>query len=616
MTQNNKPYPINHNSYPDIFIKQILSEVKTIAMVGASPNWNRPSFFAMKYLQHKGYRIYPVNPRALGQKILGEPVFSNLEELPQTVDMVDIFRNSSEAGQISDDAIQHGAKIVWMQLGVVNLEAAKRAEANGIRVVMDRCPKIEFSRLFGELSWHGFDSHVISSKRRPIGTTEKLTKLSTHDIQFLDQGRAGFETRAIHAGASPDPSTGARSTPIFQTTAYVFDDADHAASLFNLQTFGNIYSRLSNPTTSVLEERIASLENGKGTTCTASGHSAQLLALLPLMEPGDRIVASNKLYGGSITQFGKTFKKFDWHCDFVDMDDLDTLKTIANKPRVKALFAESLANPGGVVTDIGALKKTTSEIGIPLIIDNTMATPYLCQPIKHGADIVLHSTTKFLSGHGNAMGGAVVDSGTFNWFQNNKFPSLSQPEPAYHGLTFYETFGDLAFTTYGHAVGLRDLGPTMAPMNAYLTIMGIETLPLRMKRHVENAQAVAEFLDQHSAVSWVSYAGLSDSPYYNLAQQYLPRGAGSVFTFGIVGGYEAGIECVQKCELFSHLANIGDTRSLILHPASTTHRQLTEEQRTAAGAGDDVIRLSIGLETIDDIILDLERALHFSASLK
>ena len=334
------------------------------------------------------------------------------------------------------------------------------------------------------------------------------------------------------------------------------------------------------------------------------------------MEPGDRIVASNKLYGGSITQFGKTFKKFDWHCDFVDMDDLDTLKTIANKPRVKALFAESLANPGGVVTDIGALKKTTSEIGIPLIIDNTMATPYLCQPIKHGADIVLHSTTKFLSGHGNAMGGAVVDSGTFNWFQNNKFPSLSQPEPAYHGLTFYETFGDLAFTTYGHAVGLRDLGPTMAPMNAYLTIMGIETLPLRMKRHVENAQAVAEFLDQHSAVSWVSYAGLSDSPYYNLAQQYLPRGAGSVFTFGIVGGYEAGIECVQKCELFSHLANIGDTRSLILHPASTTHRQLTEEQRTAAGAGDDVIRLSIGLETIDDIILDLERALHFSASLK
>jgi O-acetylhomoserine (thiol)-lyase len=620
MAETDPTIEIDHNAYSDDYIKTILAEIRTIAMVGASPNWRRPSNFAMKYLQAKGYKVYPVNPGVAGTEILGERVYANLGELPETVDMVDIFRNSEAAGPITDAAVEHGAKVVWLQLGVRHDAAASRAEARGVQVVMDRCPKIEFSRLYGELSWHGFNSNIISSKRRVVGKASAPS--GSAKAENLDENKGstkqrigrtvrspGFETRAIHAGAAPDPTTGARSTPIFQTTAFVFDDVDHAASLFNLQTFGNIYARLSNPTTSVLEERIASLEDGRGTTCTASGHSAQLVALLPLMEPGDRIIASTKLYGGSITQFGKTFKKFDWHCSFVDMDDPDALRQAAAEPRVKAIYAESLANPGGVITDIEALKEVAIEIGVPLIIDNTMATPYLCQPFKHGADIIIHSTTKFLSGHGNAMGGAIVDSGTFDWFQNDKFPALSQPEPAYHGLTFFETFGDLAYTTYGHAVGLRDLGPTMAPMNAYLTIMGTETLGLRMQRHVENAQQVAEYLDGHPAVAWVSYAGLHSSPYHALAQKYLPKGAGSVFTFGVKGGFQAGVKCVETCVLFSHLANVGDTRSLILHPASTTHRQLTDEQRTTAGAGDDVIRVSIGLETVEDIIADLEMAL-------
>ena len=598
---------LSEPSYSDDFIKSILADVKTIAMVGASPNWNRPSYFAMKYLQSKGYKVFPVNPVAAGQEILGEVVYPSLDKLPKQVDMVDIFRKSEDAGEITDQAISHGAKIIWMQLGVINNEAAARAEKKGLRVVMDRCPKIEFSRLFGELSWHGFNSKVISSKRRSKGIAEQSRHSNSAETITATPG---FETKAIHSGASPDPTTGARSTPIYQTTAYVFDDADHAASLFNLQTFGNIYSRLSNPTTAVLEEKISSLENGRGATCTASGHSAQLLALLPIMDPGDTLIASTKLYGGSITQFGKTFKKFNWNCKFVDFDDVISVEEAANGSSVKAIFGESLANPGGVVSDIDALSSIAKSVGIPLIIDNTMATPFLCQPIQHGADIVVHSTTKFLSGHGNAMGGAIVDSGTFDWAQNDKYPSLAQPEEAYHGLNFYESFGDLAYTTYGHAVGLRDLGPTMAPMNAYLTIMGIETLALRMEKHVANAEVVANYLDNHEKVSWVSYAGLEESKYFHLATKYLPRGAGSVFTFGIKGGYDAGVEFVEKCQLLSHLANIGDTRSLVLHPASTTHRQLTDTQRISAGAGDDVIRLSIGLETVEDIIADLAQALR------
>jgi len=418
----------------------------------------------------------------------------------------------------------------------------------------------------------------------------------------------GFDTLTIHAGAAPDAATGARSTPIYQTTAYVFDDVDHAASLFNLQSSGWIYSRLTNPTTAVLEERVAILEGGRGATATASGHSAQILAFFPLMQPGDEFLASRRLYGGSITQFGRTFQKFGWNVIFVDGDDPENFRR-ALTPKCKAIFCESLANPGGVISDLEAIAKIAHEAGIPLIVDNTMATPYLCRPIEWGADLVVHSTTKFLSGHGNAMGGMVVDSGKFDWARSGKFPSLSEPEPAYHGTVFSEIFGDLAYTMHAHAVGLRDLGPTMAPLNAFLTITGTETLSLRMQRHIENASAVARFLEGHDQIAWVSYAGLDSSPYRQLAAKYLPKGAGSVFTFGVKGGYQAGIKLVESVELLSHLANVGDTRSLIIHPASTTHRQLSDEQKIAAGAGPDVVRISVGLEDPKDILRDLDRGL-------
>jgi O-acetylhomoserine (thiol)-lyase len=419
----------------------------------------------------------------------------------------------------------------------------------------------------------------------------------------------GFETRAIHAGTPPDPTTGARITPIYHTTAYVFDDVDHAASLFDLSTFGYIYSRLTNPTVAALEEKVASLENGRGGTACASGHAAQLLAFFSFMEAGDQFIASKKLYGGSITQLGKTFRKFGWEAVFVDPGDPRNFAR-ALTPKTKAIFVENLANPGGVVVDIEPLAEIARKAGIPLIVDNTLASPYLCRPIEWGADVVIHSLTKFLGGHGNAMGGVVVDSGKFDWAQNDKFGGLTAPEAAYHGLRFYETFGDMALVMHMKAVGLRDLGPALSPMNAFLILTGIETLALRMQRHCENAQAVAEFLEHHPQVSWISYAGLKSSPYYRLARKYMPGGAGSVFTFGLKGGYEAGIKVVETCELLSHLANIGDTRSLILHPASTTHRQLSETQRVAAGAGPDVVRLSIGLETVDDIISDLDQALR------
>ena len=418
----------------------------------------------------------------------------------------------------------------------------------------------------------------------------------------------GLETLAIHAGAGPDPATGARSTPIYQTTSYVFDDVDHAASLFNLQTYGFIYSRLTNPTVSVLEERVAALEGGKGGTATASGHAAQMLGLFPLMQPGSHLLSSNKLYGGSVTQFTRTFAKFGWQASLVDFDDLDAVRA-AIRPETRVVFCESLANPGGIVSDLEALADIAHEAGIPLMVDNTMATPFLCRPFEWGADLIVHSMTKFLSGHGNAMGGMVVDSGGFDWGQNDKFPSMTEPEGAYHGLRFWETFGDLGYTVHCHAVGLRDLGATMAPLNAFLAITGIETLPLRMARHSENGLEVARYLSGHPAVAWVSYAGLDDNPYKPLADKYLKSSGGSVFTFGLKGGYEAGVRLVEGVELLSHLANIGDTRSLIIHPRSTTHRQLSEEQAAAAGAGDEVVRLSVGLETAADIIADLEQAL-------
>ncbi len=427
-----------------------------------------------------------------------------------------------------------------------------------------------------------------------------------------NESRFGFETRMIHAGTPPEPVTGARQTPIFQNTSYVFYDADHAASLYDLQTFGFVYSRLGNPTVAALEERIASLESGRGATCCATGHAAQVLAFFAFMEPGDEFISSTRLYGGSITQFGKTFKKFDWHCHFVDFDEPENVRK-ALTPKCKAIFCESLANPGGVVSDLEPLAKIAEEAGVLLIVDNTMATPYLCRPFEWGAGLSVHSTTKFLSGNGTSMGGCVVDSGTFDWAKNDKFGGLTQPEPAYHGLTFYETFGDLAFTTHAHAVTLRDLGATMAPMNAFQTLLGIETLALRMERHGENAQKAAEFLDAHELVDWVSYAGLKSSPYHELAKKYLSGGFGSVFTFGVKGGYEMGMKVVENCELCSHLANVGDARTLVLHPASTTHRQLTDAQALAAGAGPDVVRVSVGLETLDDILADLDQALKTAA---
>ena len=590
--------------YPDAEIRSILERVKTIAMVGASPNWNRPSYFVMKYLQGKGYRVIPVNPAIAGKTLLGETAYASLRDIPDKVDMVDMFRVAEEAPGVVADAIEIGASVVWMQLGIRNDEAAATAEAAGIEVIMNRCPKIEFGRLGGELSWSGVNGGIIRN-RAPEPPLPRRIKRRPAQALNLDYG---FDTRAIHAGAAPDPTTGARSTPIYQTTAYVFDDVDHAASLFNLHNFGYIYSRLTNPTVSVLEERIAALEGGRAAVAAASGHAAQFLTFFTLMESCDEFVASRNLYGGSLTQFGLSFKKLGWTCHFVDPAEPENFRH-ALTSKCKAIFIENLANPGGVVVDIERVAEIAHTAGLPLIVDNTLATPYLCRPIEHGADIVVHSTTKFLSGHGNALGGVVVESGKFDWSQGHRFPSLTEPEPAYHGLKFFENFGDFAFTMKARAVALRDFGPALAPMNAFLTITGIETLHVRMQRHVENALKVAEFLAAHPKVDWVSYAGLKQSPYYQLAQKYLPKGAGAVFTFGVKGGYEAGVKLVESVRLFSHLANIGDTRSLILHPASTTHRQLTDAQRAAAGAGDDVVRLSVGLETADDLIRDLDQAL-------
>jgi O-acetylhomoserine (thiol)-lyase len=417
----------------------------------------------------------------------------------------------------------------------------------------------------------------------------------------------GFNTLAVHAGAQPDPATGARATPIYQTTAFVFEDADHAAALFNLQVFGNIYSRIMNPTNAVLEERIAALEGGRAGLAVASGHAAQLIALHTLMGPGDRIVAARQLYGGSINQFSQGFAKFDWHVDWADAREPESFKR-ALTDKTKAVFVESIANPGGIITDIEAIAGIAHGAGVPLIVDNTLASPYLIRPIEWGADIVLHSATKFLGGHGNSMCGLIVDSGKFDW-GSGKYPTLSEPCPSYHGMKLWETFGDMAYAIACRVLGLRDLGPALSPMNAFLVLTGTETLPLRMQKHCDNALAVARWLKSNPNVAWVNYAGLEDDPCYNLHRTYCPKGAGSVFTFGVKGGYDAGMKLVNNVRLISHLANVGDTRSLIIHPASTTHRQLSEEQRKAAGAGSDVVRLSIGIENAEDIIADLDQAM-------
>lgn len=418
----------------------------------------------------------------------------------------------------------------------------------------------------------------------------------------------GFDTLQIHAGARPDPATGARQVPIYQTTAYVFRDADHAAALFNLQEVGYIYSRLTNPTVSALAERIATLEGGAGAVCCSSGHAAQIMALFPLMGPGRNIVVSTRLYGGTVTQFSQTIKRFGWSAKFVDTDDLAAVEAAIDE-NTRALFCESIANPGGYVSDIPALAAVAEKAGLPLIVDNTSATPWLCRPIEMGATLVVHSTTKYLTGNGTVTGGAIVDSGRFDWSASDRFPSLSAPEPAYHGLKFHETFGNLAYTFHSIAIGLRDLGMTMNPQAAHYTLLGIETLSLRMERHVANARKVAEWLEKDPRVEFVTYAGLPSSPYYERAKRICPKGAGALFTFAVKGGYDACVKLVDSLELFSHVANLGDTRSLIIHSASTTHRQLTPEQQKAAGAAPNVVRVSIGIEDADDIIADLDQAL-------
>jgi O-acetylhomoserine (thiol)-lyase len=380
------------------------------------------------------------------------------------------------------------------------------------------------------------------------------------------------------------------------------------ASLFGLQAFGNIYTRIGNPTNAVLEERVAALEGGTAGLAVASGHAAQVIVMHALMTPGDEFVASKKLYGGSINQFNHSYKNFGWNVVWADPDDLASFEK-AVTPKTKAIFIESIANPGGVITDIEAVSKIARKAGVPLIVDNTLATPYLCKPLDYGADIVVHSLTKFLGGHGNSIGGMIVDGGSFNWMRKGQYPMLSEPRPEYSGIVLAETFGNFAFAIACRVLGLRDLGPALSPFNAFLIINGIETLPLRMQRHCDNALAVAEWLSKRPEVAWVSYPGLAGDKYNALAKKYAPKGAGAVFTLGLKGGYDAGVKLVSNVKLFSHLANIGDTRSLIIHPASTTHKQLSDAQKVQAGAGPDVVRLSIGLEDKDDIIADLEEGL-------
>ena len=417
-----------------------------------------------------------------------------------------------------------------------------------------------------------------------------------------------FATLAVHAGSAPDASTGARATPIYQTTSYVFNDADHAAALFGLEVFGNIYTRIMNPTQAALEGRIAALEGGTAALAVASGHAAQFLAFHTLLEPGDEFVAGRQLYGGSVNQFNHSFKKFNWNVAWADATDPASFAK-AITPKTRAIFCESIANPGGVLVDLPAIAAIAKKAGVPFIVDNTLATPYLCRPKEHGADIVVHSLTKFLGGHGNSIGGMIVDGGTFNWSREGRYPMLSEPRPEYNGIVLHETFGNFAFAIACRVLSLRDIGPALSPFNAFLILTGVETLPLRMQRHCDNANAVSHWLSQHQSVAWVSYPGLAGDRYHNLAKKYAPKGAGSVFTFGLKGGYEAGAKLVANVKLFSHLANIGDTRSLIIHPASTTHRQLSDAQKTQSGAGPDVVRLSIGIEDNEDIIADLEQAL-------
>jgi O-acetylhomoserine (thiol)-lyase len=424
----------------------------------------------------------------------------------------------------------------------------------------------------------------------------------------MSERTPGFNTLSVHAGAKPDPATGARAVPIYQTTSFVFENADHAAALFGLKAFGNIYTRIMNPTQAVLEERVAALEGGTAALCTASGQSAHLLVFHTLLKSGDNFVAARKLYGGTINQFGQAFQNFGWEVRWGDVNDPESFEKLIDE-KTKAIHIESLANPGGEFVDIAKIAAVARKHGLPLVVDNTLASPYLVRPIEHGADIVVHALTKFIGGHGNSIGGIIVDAGTFDWSKSGKYPMLSEPRADYGGMVLHETFGNFAFAIAARVLGLRDLGPAISPFNAFLIVTGLETLPLRMQRHSDNALKVAEWLSKQPQIKWVSYPGLPSDPNHALQQKYSPKGAGSVFTFGLRDGYEAGIKFVEALQLFSHLANIGDTKSLVIHPASTTHRQLSDEQKVAAGAGPDVVRLSIGIEDIEDIIADLEQAL-------
>jgi O-acetylhomoserine (thiol)-lyase len=421
----------------------------------------------------------------------------------------------------------------------------------------------------------------------------------------------GFATRALHAGHRPDAETGARAVPIYQTTSYVFEDTAHAAALFNLQRFGNIYTRIMNPTTAAFEERMAALERGVGALAVGSGQAAQFIALAGLLEAGDEIVAAKTLYGGTYTQFDVSLRRFGIQTTFVDPDDPENFRH-AITPRARVLYAETIGNPRMNVLDIAAVAAIAHENNLPLMIDNTFASPWLCRPIEHGADIVVHSATKFIGGHGTSIGGVIVDSGRFPW-DRGRFPQLLQPSKGYHGIRFYETFGDFAYIMKARVEGLRDFGPALSPFNSFQFLQGLETLKLRMQCHSENALAVAQFLERHENVAWVNYPGLPGSPYGALAERYLPRGAGGVLTFGIRGGLEAGRQFIEALQLFSHLANVGDAKSLVIHPASTTHQQLTTEEKLAGGITDDLIRLSVGLEEIDDILWDLDQGLRASA---
>ena len=417
----------------------------------------------------------------------------------------------------------------------------------------------------------------------------------------------GFSTRAIHAGQQPDPETGARAMPIYATTSFVFEDAAQAADLFALQTYGNIYTRIGNPTTAAFEERLASLEGGLGGLATASGQAAQLVAILTLCSAGDHVVAARNLYGGTYTQFDVSLRRMGIDVSFVDVDDLDALDSAITE-RTKLVYGETIGNPRADVLDIGGFAEVAHRNGVPLMVDNTFATPYLCRPIEHGADIVVHSATKFIGGHGVAIGGIIVESGTFP-YDNGRFPVMVEPSPAYHGLRFWENFREFGYLTKARTELLRDLGPALSPFNSFLLLMGLETLPLRMQRHVENADAVARHLADHPQVAWVSYPIFEDSPSRALAEKYTPKGPGAVFTFGVKGGFEAGVAFIENVNLASHLANVGDAKTLVIHPASTTHQQVPDEEKASSGVGNDMIRISVGLEDVEDIIDDLDQAL-------